>query len=706
MKTASLLLLLLIAGWAFAQNNVVDTRQFGVKADFQRIHVSLQNNIVTAVSYTFTANDVGKVLVIKKARSYPAYSNLPLSLNAMIKSVKNGTAIIESPHLQQVVNVTNAEAYLATNNYEAFRAALAYCAANGKNKLLLSYIGTAYITPLFSKRVETGGRTDAGTRCLFSINGNLEIAGISKSQTRLKFGGEDLVYINPADELLYDLFYLNTPAGTLGVESKTFRNFTIEGADRAGTAIACDNVTFRTSYADNEVQHVLFDNVDIIANGGLDVGFTTSRGGQWNANGTVKSFCEYAVRNCNWKVYNPLTVFAQVPESVSNAINGAKKVLVENTVFDGGGTPNMRRFLNSASTNGNTLTINSPGFSFYDYNSYIPEKYRKPVVTLEEAIETTVKKVVVDVGVNRDVELNAAMPVLQSSADVYVYDKNGNETALLQAARSTSDHTIRMITEKSGTLFQPGNRIRVVFRKLQCQVTEIRSPTTAAINWIRGGQQTVENVTAIVNDDGRIAEGHTMYIHPNVSCRFKNLTIKNSLKLALHHYSGSGVRGNRLYFELDNVVLTPTSTYPLERGLNWTAPFEFSMENCVPLLPIIIKNSSIGFYQTGAIVQVSHTKLMGGQCGGGSFDACTGSIDIWGTYPTVITNCKLEGYNKLRPNQPNVLNAIISNSSFGWLAVGDVHSLTISNSRIEHFLTTPVMNQRIKLDRVTIVNKE
>lgn len=331
--------LLLSSGIAAAQETSANVVDFGLKADFQRLTVSLAGNVATADGYAFTAADVGKGLAITTARRNPAYSDLAFSLNATVASVGGGAAVIASPHLAQAVDVASAAAYLATNNYDAIQAALDHCAANGIGRLDLAYTGTAYATPFFSARFRGQGGNDSGQKSLYTINGNLEIVGASTAGTRLKIGSEDTVYVDWADAVTYDIFYLNTPSGTPGIETKAFRNFTLEGADRAGTALSNSIAAFRTSYGDHQVMRAVFDHVDIVGNDKLDVGFYTSRGGRWDGAGEVSDFCRYEISDCTWSVNCPLTVYSQIPDSVT-PVNGAKQVLVERSVFDGGGTPN------------------------------------------------------------------------------------------------------------------------------------------------------------------------------------------------------------------------------------------------------------------------------------------------------------------------------------------------------------------------------
>ncbi len=361
----------------------------------------------------------------------------------------------------------------------------------------------------------------------------------------------------------------------------------------------------------------------------------------------------------------------------------------------------MRKFVNGASTSGDVLTMSVPGFSFYDYNSYIPDYHRRPVTTFEKSIETTIRRVVTAVGVNRDLELDAPMPVSGSGFDVYLYDANNVETALLQRGRIEAGSTmLSILSYLDPSAFQPGYRVKIVYDRLSCQVQEIISPTVARVSW-RSPAQDLDHVTAILNDDGRVGEGHTMYIHPNASCRFSHLTITNSLKLALHHYSGGGVRGTRRYFEFDHVVVQPTNAYPVERGRNWSSAIELTPENCIPDQLIHITDSDFPLYQNAAAIEGVDTLFRSGQCVGGRFDHCTGLFDIWGGYPTAITDSAFQWFCTLRPNTPGVLNAVMHNSSFGWLAVGQVGSLRVSDSRIDDYQTDP-QQPNIALHNVSI----
>jgi hypothetical protein len=704
-----LLLCLFIHNTITAQS--VDVMQFGLKADFQRISVSLQGNIVTANGYQFSNADIGKVIAIKNARLYKAYSTAPLTLNAIITAVKNGKASIESPHESQAINVQNSEALMGTNNFDAIQKALDFCFAKGKKQLLLNYTGTAYVVPFFSDLCKSHGRNGGGNTSGFIVKGDIEIKGLGTTKTKIKTGAEDLVYIQPEEEFKFDLFYLDAvPNGR--VESKTFRDFTILGADRASTAIRNRNVVCRTNYADFQVMNVLWERVDIDGKTGFDDGFTTSRGGRWNANGTVKDFCQYTIRNCNWSNYGLLSVFSQVPAQHTNAVNGAKKLLVENTVFDGGGIPTMRKYPNAASTIGQKLTINTPGFSFYNFNSYTSDNDRQPLITIEDAIETSIKKLVNNYENTKDIEIDITMKGTADYFDVYITDANNKETFLLQAGHSIGgSNLLHLVTGPiSGDIFKAGNKVKLVWQKFQCRVTSITSPNTAIIEWKTAAIASISNATAIFNDNGRTAEGHAMYIHPNVSCRFKNFTIKNCLHLALHHYSGGGVLGKRLYFEMDGVKVLPTDLYVLENGKGYIAPLEFTMENNPPGQPIVITNSSFKLYQTTAFLKAKNCNILGGQCDGGSFENCTGGVDIWGSYPTTFFNCNFENLSVFRARGGEQLKVTSTNSSFIYLNVQNIALLNMIGGKIGHLQINPKIkaNEKaiIKMKNVQVASRQ
>ena len=710
LNTLWLFLILTLAIQKSVVAQSVDVIQFGLKADFKRIIVSLQSNTVASTDYQFTVADVGKVIAIKNARLYKAYSTATLTLNAIVKEVKNGKATIESPHQNQARNVQNAEALFGTNNFDAIQNALDFCFANGKKQLLLNYTGTAYVVPFFSDLCKSHGRNGGGNTSGFIVKGNIEMKGLGTARTKIKTGAEDLVYLQPEEEFKFDLFYLDAvPNGS--VENKTFRDFTIIGADRASTAIRNRNVVCRTNYADFQVMNVLWERVDIDGKTGFDEGFTTSRGGRWNANGTVKDFCQYTIRNCNWSNYGLLSIFSQVPAQHANAINGAKKVLVENTVFDGGGIPTMRKYRNAASTIGKKLTINTPGFSFYNFNSYTSDNDRQPLITIEDAIETSIKRLVNNYDNTKDIEIEMKMQATSDYFDIYITDANNNETFLLQAGHSTKgSNLLHLVTGPiSGDIFKAGNKVRLVWQKLQCRVTNILSPATANIEWKTDGITSISNATAVFNDNGRTAEGHALYIHPNVSCRFKNFTIKNCLHLALHHYSGGGVLGQRLYFEMDGVRVLPTDLYILENGKDYVAPLEFTMENNPPNLPIIIDNSSFKLYQTGAFLKVKNSNILGGQCDGGSFENCTGAIDIWGGFPTTITNCNFSNYSVLRAREGLQLNVTVANSSFGYLNLQNLQSLKMTGGKIQTLELSPKVLEKessiVKMKNVQVASR-
>jgi hypothetical protein len=672
----------------FAKSQEVNITSFGIKPNFVRLTVALKNKEVTAVKYTFTKADIGKVIAIKKARIYTEYIGTPLTLNATIIDVKNGKAILEYDQQYKVQNVQNTEALMGTNNFDAIQNALDYCYKTGAKKLNLNYTGTAYVIPFLSSVCKAHATTDAGNKAGFIIKGSID-------KTKLKIGGEDLVYTNTSDAFKYDLFYLQAKANG-PVEQKTLSDFTIIGADRATPAIRNYNAVFRTNYEDNAVMSVLFKNLDIDGKTGFDDGFNTARGGRWNANGTVKDFCEYQLQNCNWSTYGGISIFAQVPQA--NASQGAKKLLIENSVLDGGGIPIMKKYKRQASVANNVLTIANPDFSFYNFNSYIPEKSLQPIVALEDAMECVIKATISIADNVKEVLVDQIINEPYTACDVYISDGKQNENYLYQAGQTfAGSNKVRIMAgAKSNEFFKPGAKIRIILKKFKCQVVKILSPSQATVVWMGTPLNFVINTTAIFNDDYRMAEGHAMYIHPNVSCKFKNLTIKNCLKLALHHYSGGGVLGQRLYFDIDGLNVLPSNDYMLEYGQNHIAPMEFTMENNPVNKAIEINNSTFLLYQTEAMLHVKNSKILGGQCGGGSFYNCTGGIDVWGEYPTSFTNCTFEKYSVLRARDGMKLNVTSTNTNFEYLNLQNVELFNATGGKIKTLQVAPKLKERQK----------
>lgn len=90
------------------------------------------------------------------------------------------------------------------------------------------------------------------------------------------------------------------------------------------------------------------------------------------------------------------------------------------------------------------------------------------------------------------------------------------------------------------------------------RIDSILSPTTALLH--DNAPITFTNALVYLYPISGFAEGHMMYIHPNVNIVCDNIEVRNCNKYAMHVYSGGGVNGHatmRRYNNCNNTLINP-----------------------------------------------------------------------------------------------------------------------------------------------------
>jgi len=340
-------------------------------------------------STAFTDSDIGKILVVKDARSYPTYRKAPMTLTARITAVNAGDCSITILDGEgSILNAIEKTGWMATDNFDVLQKAIDTCNARGKPYLYLNYTGTAYVVPTLSART----RPAANVASLV-VNNNLRIYGIDSGATKLKWGMEDIQRVGALNvHQQYCGFWLNSA-------SLTLKNLSMLSADRTSTRNDHQNIyAIYGNIESNYGQNIRIENAAIRGNGYYSdstVG-TTIQG--WGSVAYMNSpDPTSALDTCKMEAINS-TIEGQsgfylgspkffepdngtVVGTYNDTLN--RLVRVWNSSFSSGAAYE-RKFPNVTMTAGNdTIKVSHPTFSWYDYNDHLitgSDERRLPVL--------------------------------------------------------------------------------------------------------------------------------------------------------------------------------------------------------------------------------------------------------------------------------------------------------------------------------------
>lgn len=493
--------------------------------DFERFTATTVGNQLSS-DRNFTGADVGKIVVLKNARNYSAYRTAPVTYTGVIDSVALGVATISSPLSHTLIDVTNEEIYIGTNNFDIVQTAIDYCYANGYDVLHFDFSGTALIHPELSTIAPTQGHTSDHFRGL-QLSGDLTVMGNGKDITILKWASEDIMNHVSTE---YEYAGFNFKSGEF-----VLQDFNIEAPDRLTTRTSSNVAAVRSVLLANDHRSITLDNINIDGDRHLGwyAGFYSSRGGD-NAYRCKYNFIDTKITaKCN------MTIFSQDGAYIDYYVRNLEMV--------GGGSKEYRDpYIGGTDINigTNTLTVTNDDFSWYDFNSYVSAlpKFKIDGSFLAE-VSGIINKNIATINLNAD--------ATYSGADIFVYGRG------------------------TGT------------------------------------------------------EGHTQYIHPNVSLDIDGMTISQCGKLSMHQHSGGGVPGYTSLMNLKNITIdgSPLDAYVADAGGGSGAPWEMDYYNFNGTY-FVLEDNNFKLYSNFDIpVNMTNCNIVGGQFGGGIVTSSTGILD-------------------------------------------------------------------------------
>lgn len=328
-------------------------------------------------SHTFVEGDIGKVLVVKNGRTYPAYRKAPMTLTARITAVAAGDATITILDGEgSIVNAVEQTGWIATDNFDVLQKAIDTCAARGKLKLNLNYTGIAYVVPTLSARTKPATNVAS-----LVVNSSLQVIGLDSASTKLKWGMEDIQRVGALNvHQQYCGFWLNSA-------SLTIKNLTMLSADRTSTRN--DHLNVYAIYgnpASNAAQNIRVENSAIKGLGYYSdstVG-TTQQG--WGSVAYMNSAdpasaldtCKMEAINSTLEGQSGLSYFSaryynpdgagSITGNFTDTLNRLMRVW---NCDIKSGAAYERKYPNITMTVGkDTIKVIHPEFSWYDYNDY------------------------------------------------------------------------------------------------------------------------------------------------------------------------------------------------------------------------------------------------------------------------------------------------------------------------------------------------
>lgn len=366
-----------------------------VVADYEEMIATVSVGNQVTIDRTFNSSDVGKLIIIKEGRDYPAYRVAPLTYTGKIDSVALGVATISSP-LGHTLLTGVKDIYIGTNNFDIIQTSINYCAANAINVLRLNYSGTALVNVQLSSIGSSLPHSTDRFRGLILEGLNLKIKGNGIGATRLKWATEDIMN-HSSTEYVYGGF-------VFGSGNYQFEDLELAAPDRLTTRTNTDVTAIRSIFTVNDERSVTLTNVNISGDrdNGWYAGFYNSRGGN------VGYRCNYRFINSSITARLPITIFSADGAYISYYVRGLDIV--------GGGSKEYRpTYLSCANiTSGSTnLVVNDPNFSWYDFNSYVSSN---PNFTIGGSFNAQVTAIID----YKTATINTPAPSTFTNADIFI----------------------------------------------------------------------------------------------------------------------------------------------------------------------------------------------------------------------------------------------------------------------------------------------
>ncbi|MBC7981372.1 MAG: hypothetical protein H7Y36_12485 [Armatimonadetes bacterium] len=572
------ILLLLLAGRLPGQS-FIDARDHGCQADYRKIDcsIAIDGRVTRLGGAPFTADDIGKILIIDRARVWPEYSLDPVPLNARITAVEAGVAAVENIDGRSrghLVANPRSTAEFFTDNTDAIARALAAQISAKLSHVQLPAGGVIGLCPMASQTWAANPVYDhhTGTKAVFIMGDGAVLKGHGKKKTRLQLAyfGE----FNPIREAPWHsspVLFMFEPVEnriTKGEIASFSVGFPFSPVVQSGYTFIADG--WNVSPARHALQ-IGIRNIATVNPQRNTVSINSSQGGIYDANNALLAESTYTIENCEFETAGGSFKNQNLLKSGQR---GGKTVHFTNVTVHGGGNIITRHYLDAASlqkTGGDLfLSVEQKDFTWKNFNAHSDQSEGafNPNCLVRKAHKAVIHSLAHTTNGVFQITVDAPAPVTKTGLSLLINFGLGDRQIYLEGAASLIagspvisarlDHAA-LNSEQTAALI--GAEIRVYYE--ETLVRAVYAPDS--VRRIKLDPAAGQDVTLLgqsgldvtVNYEGaRGAFGHTFYIGHNVGFYVKGLQIHDCAKRSFR-VSAGGSEGADGAHELTDYQVHP-----------------------------------------------------------------------------------------------------------------------------------------------------
>jgi hypothetical protein len=543
----------------------VHAREYGCRADHEMIRGDLTAEGLLAArtlsgrTRPFSQMDVGKIVIVQAARSWPEYSTDPVPLNARILQVDaNGIATLENldgPERGSLLASRDAAIECFTDNTDAIARALDYQAAHGLSHVQLPSDGVIGLCPFASKT--WGDRptldTALNTKAVFVLRNGAVLKGAGAKNTQLKVGyfGEFEPFkregVVPFHHtcILFLLQPVENRRTTCGIEALSVK-FPYSPAVMSGYTLVADG--WNTSPARNAI-HATFRDLAVI-NAERNVAMVNSiHGGIYDMDNRVIDETVYRFENCSFETGGGFSFKNQ--NDLRPDQKGGKRVHLTDVQIHGGGNIITRHVPDSASfgRDGDAyyLEVDQPGFTWKNFNAHSNQVAGafNPICMVRKAYSGTISEILAQPDGSYAITIDSTAgpsPVSKTGATVLIAFGDEEKQVYVEDAATLKEGSNVAICRLNFTGLSPdsatdliGLPIRIYYDENELvSLYEFDTPRRMRIDpQSAAGQSLLDQrgLDLTVNfSESQGAFGHSFYVGDNVSFFLDRVTIRECAK--------------------------------------------------------------------------------------------------------------------------------------------------------------------------------